>query len=858
MRISLCLLLLCALHAPPLPSQTSISGIVNAYAGVNAIDYCAAKLTVASTTGFQPGQAVLLIQMQGAAINESNSSSFGNITDIGGAGLYERARIAQINGSDIFLEHELVNTYVLSGKVQLVSIPEYASATVTGTLQPQAWNGATGGVLALDVAGTLTLNAPISADARGFRGGQLQVVNSNCEWFLNEDDWYYGSTNWRGAWKGEGVAAYISGKEKGRGAQANGGGGGNDHNAGGGGGAQAATGGGGGDNIPNSTFGCDGDFPGAGGKSLPNTATRIFMGGGGGAGHADDAGSGTGGGAGGGIVIVWAGSIDGQNQDISARGQDVPNAAGDGAGGGGAGGTVVLTYGSAASSFQVLLNGGKGGNTNNFADRCYAPGGGGSGGRLLRNGPAPATLQLAGGIAGVNNTPSSVCPTPQNGATAGAAGQESTLASFPEGTIPIQFPDITQNTPPGLTVCPAQAASLSVQAAGNGLSFQWQVNAGSGFNNLSDNAFYAGTQTATLQLLDPQAGWNGYQYRCLISSACFDPLISNTTVLSVETPAIADFSFSVNGNSVMFTSTSINADSLSWSFGDGGQSSLPNPEHTYNNEGNYLVTLTAFNACGGASISLPVTVGFPPVAGFDADFTGGCAPLSVQFEDLSNGNNINSWNWSFPGGQPASSTLSEPQVLYNTPGVFDVTLIVGNGIGFDTISKTAFIEVVSPPEASFSYTVSGDTVFFQNTSTGGSLVYSWDFGDGSSPSGATNPVHVFPGPGTYEVTLLALTTYCGSATSLFIQVGPNAAKEHNSGILRIFPNPFSETIQVEMPLPGLLDCNIWNAQGRLMLQTTLLEGLNELDASRWPAGMYWIEWRMNGRIYRQKLVKIGS
>jgi PKD repeat protein len=56
-------------------------------------------------------------------------------------------------------------------------------------------------------------------------------------------------------------------------------------------------------------------------------------------------------------------------------------------------------------------------------------------------------------------------------------------------------------------------------------------------------------------------------------------------------------------------------------------------------------------------------------------------------------------------------------------------------------------------EANFTYSIIGDTVFFTNTSVG-ITSYSWDFGDGGS-SVEVNPVHVFPGKGSYLVTLAA-------------------------------------------------------------------------------------------------------
>ncbi|HET6990687.1 MAG TPA: T9SS type A sorting domain-containing protein, partial [Bacteroidia bacterium] len=54
-----------------------------------------------------------------------------------------------------------------------------------------------------------------------------------------------------------------------------------------------------------------------------------------------------------------------------------------------------------------------------------------------------------------------------------------------------------------------------------------------------------------------------------------------------------------------------------------------------------------------------------------------------------------SWNWSFPGGTPATSTDSIPVVVYNTPGVYAVTLTVANGSGSNSMTRTSHVKVTS-------------------------------------------------------------------------------------------------------------------------------------------------------------------
>jgi uncharacterized protein (TIGR02145 family) len=84
--------------------------------------------------------------------------------------------------------------------------------------------------------------------------------------------------------------------------------------------------------------------------------------------------------------------------------------------------------------------------------------------------------------------------------------------------------------------------------------------------------------------------------------------------------------------------------------------------------------------------------GEPPEADFFAEPTSGNAPLEVNFTDQST-NNPNSWNWSFPGGSPSTSTNQNPTVTYNSAGVYDVTLTVENDFGSDTEVKNNYITV---------------------------------------------------------------------------------------------------------------------------------------------------------------------
>ena len=394
--------------------QTPISGVINTYTEVSQVDLTANSVTVSSATGFNIGDKVLLIQMQGATINQSQSASFGTITNANSSGNYEFQTICQIQGNTIRFNHNLLRTYNQSQSIQLISVPQYQSAIISGSdLTSTTWNGTTGGVLVLE-AETLNFGSQnIDVTGKGFRGGAAITSGNNC--LFIEDPSYYTSFSDPDAkaLKGEGIAKFITNKECGRGPQANGGGGGNNHNGGGSGGSNLGTGGAGGKRIKESTFSC-GSLVGVNSKDLASeiVMNKVFLGGGGGAGHSNNNGlTGKSGLNGGGIVIVIANVINGNNQSVYASGiSSAVNANGDGAGGGGAGGSILIDADTILSTLNVYVNGSPGISTNNNgSNNCSGPGGGGGGGVIWVSKPAPfpnLNFSFTGGAAGIIATTS--------------------------------------------------------------------------------------------------------------------------------------------------------------------------------------------------------------------------------------------------------------------------------------------------------------------------------------------------------------------------------------------------------------------------------------------------------------------
>ncbi|HEX6192331.1 MAG TPA: T9SS type A sorting domain-containing protein [Chitinophagaceae bacterium] len=415
---------------------TNISGIVNSYYQVIENVPSRNCVRVNTVAGLSTVDKVMIIQMKGASIKTANptASDWGDTTALNNAGNYELAYICSIRGDSVFFVHHLLNNYTpVSGKVQLVTVVQYDDVRVTGTVNAKPWDETTGtgGVIAIEANNTLELQAPISADQSGYKGGIVFQHSGNCDFFSPAGTAYVYdadnfSSNLNGAHKGEGVADVTAATDGGKGAPANGGGGGNNHNNSGGGGSNLAAGGRGGGNSSNGPFGCNtANNQGQGGWPLGSWGgKKVFAGGGGGAGHNNNAIFMLGGGNGGGVVYIHATTLISNGHKITSNGGIGGNSQGDGAGGGGGGGTLIMDVDTYTDAVSIEAKGGNGGNSDDVTTpgRCFGGGGGGSGGVIYMKAASPAgAISIAGGTGGLEFNRSGTCGAAVPGLN-GAAG----------------------------------------------------------------------------------------------------------------------------------------------------------------------------------------------------------------------------------------------------------------------------------------------------------------------------------------------------------------------------------------------------------------------------------------------------
>ncbi len=484
--------------------------------------------TGAGTAPIAEGDLVLVMQMQGATLNTSNSAAYGgggtggngNLSGTGDqftAGKYEYAvatNSVPLGGGTLTLNRALTNTYdnldydagsnpTGQRRFQVLRVPQYSALAVADSVAGASWNGSTGGVLALDVAGKTTFNsnAKLTMTGRGFRGGGgKQYSGASTTVYKNTDFRQLSSTSSTGSGgaKGEGTAgtpAYVydntavvgTGLEgyrdgsNGRGAPGNAGGGGTDEspsdnsrNTGGGGGANGGAGGVGGYGLGYAGNISD-NAQGIGGDVFPAAVGQLAMGGGGGAGSANNGGQASSGSVGGGIILLRTGTVTGPGL-VQANGLNAQTAATDGGGGGGAGGTVLLLAANSASlsALTVSAHGGRGGDANPTGAAAYGPGGGGGGGVVLANGVVDGSSSAAKGLNGTTSTTGGNLAA--FGATAGtdgsiaanaAASGSGTTACLPALTVAMSTstPAVTR---PGGSTGPVNPALYTLNIANTG------------------------------------------------------------------------------------------------------------------------------------------------------------------------------------------------------------------------------------------------------------------------------------------------------------------------------------------------------------------------------------------------------
>ncbi|MBK8846559.1 MAG: T9SS type A sorting domain-containing protein [Bacteroidetes bacterium] len=331
--------------------------------------------------------------------------------------------------------------------------------------------------------------------------------------------------------------------------------------------------------------------------------------------------------------------------------------------------------------------------------------------------------------------------------------------------------------------------------------------------------------------------------------------------VQVQTAPIAGLSTPIqsfcDSTCISFTDNSTGAPtSYLWTFTGAvpATSTLQNPTNIcYNLPGVYDVQLIVTNAVGSDTLLLPsyITVNpcFAPVVNIAATDTFLCEKSCIDFFDLST-NSPTSWQWTFTGASPPSSTLQNPtNVCFNLYGTYDVTLVASNASGTGNTTFTQFITVFENPAAP-SVTQVGNTLF-----SSPAMNYQWYLNSNIIPN-AVQQVYIATQAGNYYVVITD-SNGCQAASN---QVTVTSMMDlPGKDLYLLSPNPVHNllTITLYHALADKAMLEIYDVHGRMVSSMAFANDQNSMvvDASKLNSGIYFVRVLTKAGIFTQKFSK---
>lgn len=323
--------------------------------------------------------------------------------------------------------------------------------------------------------------------------------------------------------------------------------------------------------------------------------------------------------------------------------------------------------------------------------------------------------------------------------------------------------------------CTGQTVNFTNTTTGTApFTYSWTFPSGSPATSTATNpsVSWAAPGTYTITLIASDGGGGSP-----------DTVTQTITVVTCTGP-IANFTFSPSpicaGSPVTFTNTTTGGSFVAsnWTFVGAVPNSgtgLVTQTTTWATPGTYTVQLIATTTTGTDTMTTTVTVincATPPVANFT--FTNPicitqCIPITNT--STSSAGTFTS-QWTFAGGTPASSTSNNPgTICFNTLGTFNITLIVTDANGSDTLTQAITVNNCTvAPTADFTAPDTicrGQCINFTDLSGGTPTSWTWSFGGGTPASSTVqNPASIcFNSPGTFMVTLVASNSMGSSSVN---------------------------------------------------------------------------------------------
>ncbi|MBX7093975.1 MAG: PKD domain-containing protein [Flavobacteriales bacterium] len=298
--------------------------------------------------------------------------------------------------------------------------------------------------------------------------------------------------------------------------------------------------------------------------------------------------------------------------------------------------------------------------------------------------------------------------------------------------------------------CIPFSVQFTAQAPG-AIAYQWSFGNGSYSSLQNPSCLYQNAGVYTVKLV--------VQYSNGSSDSIIKPNYITAHALPSGSIAFSSAQTCPETGSVAFTLSGSGYQSVLWNFGDGTNSSLVNPAHTYMSAGTFFPSVTLMGAGNcQTTISSTNSITIQPVspANFSVNTNLICGMNNPAVFNGPSG--MNNYNWNF--GDNTSAVTEDPQHVYTSPGAYYPQLIVTNTFGCkDTFIAAVPVTVQANPTAQLSasaYTGCAPlSINFNCSSVPGAIQYQWNFGDGGSASGQSIS-HSYTQAGNYHVTCTVL------------------------------------------------------------------------------------------------------
>lgn len=306
--------------------------------------------------------------------------------------------------------------------------------------------------------------------------------------------------------------------------------------------------------------------------------------------------------------------------------------------------------------------------------------------------------------------------------------------------ITVNTPPTINNQPNGSAICAVANTSFSVVAS-NAANYQWQVDTGSGFNNVPTALPYTGSMSATLNITGATATMNGYKYRVLVSANGGCDVTSNEVLLTVNSaPTIISNPLDATvcvGSNAIFSVVGENAGEYQWQVDKGfGFTNLSND---INYSGVNTSTLTVINPNSGMSgyVYRVAALGacIPVATSTNAVLTVSSisASMSVVTVSCNNGSN-GSINLTPHGGTAPYSYYWDggitTQNRVNIPaGLYTVTITDSNGcsgVASVIVTQPSALVANAVSQTNSCFGASNGTATVSATGGAGNYTYAWD------------------------------------------------------------------------------------------------------------------------------------